>query len=235
MVRISHALPNVSKIVETEGTLKSPGKAMYPDDAIDYCTFGDDYAVYNRVSGTLLVLNSSAFVTFELLGQGATNSDVARLIASNSGATFDFVLEDIDAQVIQWLDSGLFEEAVKEPEHALLPNCHLMANFQSGENKFEFSSNNQKTFALFCELLAPLSAGEGPSNAANPSVLSVTVENEKYSVWFDGERLIGPDDFSPARHTAIARIANMAADDKAGSVFHASAFMFQPCAQCLDR
>ena len=224
MVRISHALPNVSKIVETEGTLKSPGKAKYPGDAIDYCKFGDNYAVYNRVSGTLLVLNSSAFVIFELLGQGATSSEAARMIASNSGATYDSILEDIDTQINQWRDAGLFDEVVKEPEHALLPDCHLKAIFQSGEYKFEFSSNNQKTFALFCDLLAPLSAGEGLSSGVVPSVLSVTVENEKFSVWFDGERLIGPDDFSPARHTVIARIANMAADDRAGCVFHASAF-----------
>ena len=227
MAKSSHALPNVSKIVETEGRLISPNKAIYPGDAIDHCKFGDDYAVYNRISGTLLVLNSSAFVIFELMGQGATNSEAARLIASNSAASYDSILDDISAQVSQWQEAGLFDELENTPDSASIPKCHLKANFQSGGNKFEFSSNNQNTFALFCDLLAPLSAGEERSNGDGSPKLSVTVESEKYSVWFDGERLIGPDDFSPARHTAIARIATLAANDGVGCVFHASAFMFQ--------
>ncbi len=213
MAKFSHALPDVSKTDETEGKIKVPGKE------IDHCKIGDEYAVYNRISGTLLVLNSSAFAIFEDLGQGATSSEIARTIATHSGEPYNSILNDIDTEIIQWLEAGLFDAPGHVPEHAPMPDCHLKAGFQSGERSFIFSSNDQNIFALFCDLLAPLSAGGGQSE------LSLTIEDERFSVWFDGERLIGPDDFPPARHTAIAKIATLAANDKAGCVFHASAFM----------
>ena len=42
MAKFSHALPDVSKTVETEGETKVPGKE------IDHCKIGDEYAVYLR-------------------------------------------------------------------------------------------------------------------------------------------------------------------------------------------
>ena len=211
---ISHALHNVSKMAETEGKTKTPG------EAIESCKFGDEYAVYNRNSGTLLVLNSSAYAIFESLGQGVSSSETARMIATNSGAPYNIVLEDIYTQTNQWFEAGLFDETDNLPDHAPLPECDLRANFQSGEKNFIFSSNDQSVFSLFCDLLAPLSAGEGQLE------LSLTVEDGRYSVWFDGVLLFGPGEFPPARHTAIAKIAALAAIERTGCVFHASAFMF---------
>ncbi len=222
----SDDLLNVSKTAETASKLKTPDQEIVPGGAIDYCKFGDDYAVYNRISGTLLVLNSSAFAILKLLGQGATNSEIARMIAANSGAPYQTILDDIETQKNQWSNAGLFDEANNAPDHPPLPECHLKANFKSGENNFVFSSNDQTVFSLFCDLLAPLS-GETPFSAGEGLVeLSLSVEDGKYSVWFDGAHLYGPEEFPPARHTAIAKIATLAANQGVGSVFHASAFMF---------
>ena len=212
MARFSLAFSNVSQMVETAGKLKTPRKE------IDYCKFGDEYAVYNRISGTLLVLNSSAFAIFEALGQGASSSEIARVIATNSGALYDSVLEDISTQVSQWLEAGLFDERKDAQNYAPMPNCHLKTGFQSGNSRLVFSSNDQNVFDLFCDLLAPLSAEEGRV------ALSMTVEDGEFSVWHNGEHLFGPGEFSPARHTVIARIATLAAIDGVGCVFHASAF-----------
>ena len=214
MARFPHALPNVSKMAEIEAKIKASSKE------IDYCDIGDECAVYNRNSGTLLVLNSSAFAIFEALGKGATSSEIARTIAAQSSVPYNSIFYDINTQINQWFEAGLFDEPGRVPEHAPKPLCYLKTGFQSGERNFVFSSNDQNIFALFGDLLAPLSA-----KIKGQSELSFTVEGDGFSVWFDGEHLFGPGEFPPARHTAIAKIAALAANNNVGCVFHASAFM----------
>ena len=220
MDRISHALPKLSNAVEIAGKINAP------HEAIDYCKFGDEYAVYNRISGTLLVLNPSAFSIFNALRQGVSRRETAHMIAGNSDAPYDLVLEDIDTQINQWFEAGLFDEADKVSNPAIFPKCHLKASFQSGENNFTFSSNDQTVFSLFCDLLAPLAGVTSFSAGEGQVELSLSVEDGKYSVWYNGEYLYGPEEFPPARHTAIAKIATLAASGNVGCVFHASAFIF---------
>ena len=220
MDKISRALPRISNVVETAGKINA---AL---EAIDYCKFSDEYAVYNRISGTLLVFNSSAFSIFNALRQGVSSSEAARAIAGNSGAPYDLVLEDIDTQINQWFEAGLFDEADTVPDPAIFPKCHLKASFQSGDKNFIFSSNDQTVFSLFCDLLTPLAGGTPFSAGKGQVELSLSVEDGQYSVWLDGTHLYGPEEFPPARHTAIAKIATLAAKGSVGCVFHASAFMF---------
>lgn len=217
-------IPSASMTVEATSQLKPPRKAFDPDEAIDYCKIDNDYAVYNRVSGTLLVLNSSAFAIFDAMRQGAAGNEIARMIATNSGAPYNFVLEDIRIQVTQWHEAGLFDEQKQIRAKDPMPDCHLKTCFISGDSRLVFSSNNQHLFDLFIDLLTPLSSKALHSAEEEEGELSMTVQDGEYSVWHDGEHLFGPDEFAPARHTVIARIAALAANDGVGCIFHASAF-----------